>query len=553
MLGFVTVAGLLSYGGIAQTVPMGARSGTRLPGQPVAISRDGGPALGINQDLHGDLGGERVTPRASGAVAQLLSSLFGQLYVVPDWFRLPGDGTDDAPAIRRAQALGLPLHFYCRHYNIQSPSTFATRLEWSGCGWTELGASSQPATWLDMDSSWTGTDLGTNAVATGVNGAAFPFTLTGVETRGSIVERMAFSQAQVLPPPGQAAWRPAFMEPIFLVTGVPGMTTFRDLFFPGVLYGIESIASGRLVVEHVWGQFYQWLVAQDQAYDISRFVDIEAWPYRTQQAAVLAYQQANSDTLYLQRSDTPYVDRLFSFGVRSSIHLGQSAFGGTTGGQFTDLQCDSAKWCIWIDNTNTAVANFQVGNMRSFAQASEPAPYLNGSITGRVLTVNYVTVDFMKAGMVLAGAGVAANTSITSLGTGTGGAGTYNLSTAPTAPTTSETMTGGMPVALVPGGGVIEGDGSFFAQIGGIWDYGSASCTICLLNTASGDNLTIGGLFVQNPQFSLRDFHVFEMNGPDQIQMATNPNIVALGRPSGFAMTNGGPGSLLLPTQTAVH
>jgi hypothetical protein len=63
-----------------------------------------------------------------------------------------------------------------------------------------------------------------------------------------------------------------------------------------------------------------------------------------------------------------------------------------------------------------------------------------GSIAGSVLTVTGVASGTIGTGNLVAGTGVAAGTYITSLGSGTGGNGTYNLSnsqTAPSAPMTS--------------------------------------------------------------------------------------------------------------------
>lgn len=50
-----------------------------------------------------------------------------------------------------------------------------------------------------------------------------------------------------------------------------------------------------------------------------------------------------------------------------------------------------------------------------------------GSITGSVLTVSAVSQGLLAVGAVLSGGAIAANTIISTLGTGTGGAGTYNV------------------------------------------------------------------------------------------------------------------------------
>lgn len=66
-----------------------------------------------------------------------------------------------------------------------------------------------------------------------------------------------------------------------------------------------------------------------------------------------------------------------------------------------------------------------------------------GSITGFVLTLNAPAAgNVFKVGMVLSGTNVVAGTVITSFGTGSGGAGTYNVSISQTVGSTTITGTG---------------------------------------------------------------------------------------------------------------
>jgi hypothetical protein len=64
-------------------------------------------------------------------------------------------------------------------------------------------------------------------------------------------------------------------------------------------------------------------------------------------------------------------------------------------------------------------------------QAYEAASF-TATIATTVLTVSAVTSGILAVGQVITGAGVTAGTYITSLGTGTGGTGTYNLSASQT-------------------------------------------------------------------------------------------------------------------------
>lgn len=71
-----------------------------------------------------------------------------------------------------------------------------------------------------------------------------------------------------------------------------------------------------------------------------------------------------------------------------------------------------------------------------------------GSISGTTLTVTAVQLGQISAGNTLFGVGVAAGTTITALGTGTGGIGTYTVSTSQTVP--SETMAAGVNDVMQP-------------------------------------------------------------------------------------------------------
>ncbi len=70
---------------------------------------------------------------------------------------------------------------------------------------------------------------------------------------------------------------------------------------------------------------------------------------------------------------------------------------------------------------------------------------VTGSITATTLTVSAVTSGALAVGQVISGAGVTAGTTITALGTGTGGAGTYTVS--PTQTASSTTISAG-PAAV---------------------------------------------------------------------------------------------------------
>ena len=84
----------------------------------------------------------------------------------------------------------------------------------------------------------------------------------------------------------------------------------------------------------------------------------------------------------------------------------------------------------WTVNISQTVAT------ESMSSAAAGAVF-TGAITGTTLTVASVASGTLYLGQTIQGAGVAANTMITALGTGTGGAGTYTVSTSQTVVSTS--------------------------------------------------------------------------------------------------------------------
>lgn len=79
---------------------------------------------------------------------------------------------------------------------------------------------------------------------------------------------------------------------------------------------------------------------------------------------------------------------------------------------------------------------YSVGNPTCTLVGSQPftgtiGAIFNGQTATTVLTVNSITSGVFSPGDIILGAGVPANTKITTFGSGTGGTGTYNLSTTP--------------------------------------------------------------------------------------------------------------------------
>jgi parallel beta-helix repeat protein len=88
-------------------------------------------------------------------------------------------------------------------------------------------------------------------------------------------------------------------------------------------------------------------------------------------------------------------------------------------------------------STNRAVETFS------------PGPSFTGSIAGNTLTVTAVASGVLAVGQVLYGSGITAGTTITALGTGTGGTGTYTVSALQTV--SSESINSAGATQFVPG------------------------------------------------------------------------------------------------------
>ena len=110
----------------------------------------------------------------------------------------------------------------------------------------------------------------------------------------------------------------------------------------------------------------------------------------------------------------------------------------------------------------TYTINLSQTNASQQMNSATAGAIITGAIAGTTLTVSAVTSGTLAAGMTIQGAGITANTIITALGTGTGGAGTYTVNFSQTIssitmyglnwsvlPSTDGAFTGGTNVDIV--------------------------------------------------------------------------------------------------------
>jgi Flp pilus assembly protein TadG len=119
----------------------------------------------------------------------------------------------------------------------------------------------------------------------------------------------------------------------------------------------------------------------------------------------------------------------------------------TNSGQATtDISCTSpqiATTYSGVAGIATASATTTVNLAPSISFKGYISNATGGTSAGKVLTVTSVTSGTLEVGSVISGTGVTSGTYVTSFGTGTGGTGTYNVSTSQkVAATAGEAMTG---------------------------------------------------------------------------------------------------------------
>ena len=300
--------------------------------------------------------------------------------VVPDAFKQPADGTDDAPSLQRAITAicaggrsGTRLDFYPRHYSMQSPVTQPCQVRWRGQGWEDQQNTTQAAeggTWLDFA-----------AGAFGVSGTTNSVTINGIAASGSTVDGIAVTSPVALPASDATSWTPNNDPAIFETNNINGGVWFNHILCYGVNQCIFSYLSGRSRFTDIRGQAWRGLIVQDLSLDSSKFDDIHEFPYFTSEASnattaqaalMIAFTQSGGAGIQLYRSDTPQIGRVFFFGLNAGVDIEETSntsYPGTASGVTIDsLSCDFTRHCLYIGN-GTINPTVKIGSLRSYAQA----------------------------------------------------------------------------------------------------------------------------------------------------------------------------------------
>lgn len=287
------------------------------------------------------------------------AALAKQNVMVPDWFKTAADGVDDAPSIQRAitalcQAGGGEINFGSRHYAINSAITQSCAVQWKGRGFQEqpTGSLSATGTWLDIGHAF-------------INASVPPITISGYSASGSQVSDIAVAEPGMAPAPvavygtggthiigwSPDTWTPTTYPEVFYLNASPG-AIFRHVMFYGVYGGIVSVSSGRLHLENLRGQVFGYLLNDQTALDVDQVIDVHEFPYWSQADPVVRWQQLNTIVLEINRSDTPFFDRIFAIGVKSVLSLAYQEngllSGLPTGIASGTISCDFTQYCIWV-------------------------------------------------------------------------------------------------------------------------------------------------------------------------------------------------------------
>jgi hypothetical protein len=128
---------------------------------------------------------------------------------------------------------------------------------------------------------------------------------------------------------------------------------------------------------------------------------------------------------------------------------------------------------------------------------------VTGAISGTTLTVSAVTSGTLSIGVVLSGTGVTVGTTITALGTGTGGVGTYTVSASQTVSSTTITASNSL------------GTGNYLESI---FEFKTVGGTINYLSSGNGQ------LFSSTNNITLTRKFVFGADSGGPIALTTQPN-----------------------------
>lgn len=322
---------------------------------PAALAGSGGSALvGFIQ-------------AGTGAVAQTAQSKMRQYVNVDDYIDLTTfvDGVTDVTsqiqnAITFAQTTGnghMEVRFSSRKYRVTGTLVVTGPVRLVGEGYLDF-QNARPIT-IPPNGSW--------LIHANTGGPLIQF--TGDMGKSSGMTNLAIFQ-EGHPVPG-GGWSPTPRDWVIRNENTYGTLILDRVHFHGVYKGVYTNNSARPHYENITGQFFYQGFQFDQIYDLGKLDGLHAWTYWSEADSVLQWQQANCIEITLLRVDGLWMDRIFTFAVKESIHISTSGSGGTSRViDINGLYADFTGRAIVIDST---VAHVAVNQMFHLGQAWPPA------------------------------------------------------------------------------------------------------------------------------------------------------------------------------------
>jgi hypothetical protein len=213
----------------------------------------------------------------------------------------------------------------------------------------------------------------------------------------------------------------------------PGLTT-KVVLNPGEVRGIRTVSGGRQCM--VISGPYVYVMSSDFTPYIVGFLNTTTGHvgitdngvnvYIVDGAYRYTWRISNPATAIFRGSisGTTLTVAAISSGA---VAIGQQVFGVGVSKETVITAGSGTSWTVSVSQT-VASENMSTAS---------PGAIVTGSITGTTLTVTAVSFGTLYLGQTITGTGIAANTMITALGTGTGGAGTYTISSSQTVASTT--------------------------------------------------------------------------------------------------------------------
>lgn len=194
-----------------------------------------------------------------------------------------------------------------------------------------------------------------------------PATISGLSGQGGTpsFSYMAFYDDQ--PTIGTGPWTPNAYPYFFVVSNNGGRVDFDNILFYNTTHCISVFNSARQHITNIYGQPQGTCLSFDDLYDISTLQHIQFWPFWSGASVVAAFDQTVDPIVYA-RSDSPFIDDIFSFSYHSALAFTQSSDGTTTGAQIGSVSADATLYGIWIQPGATGV-QLQIANLRGSGQS----------------------------------------------------------------------------------------------------------------------------------------------------------------------------------------